>query len=77
MLSYIILLNCVLLNGQSQINRKVVDAATGENMSFVSIYVPTNNSKSTISNINGDFSVNGLVDADTVIFSYVGYETRT
>jgi hypothetical protein len=70
-------LNCPLLGTQNRVKWKVVDAVTNENMPYVSISVLTNTFKSTISNTNGEFSIDNLVDTDTIVFSYLGYELQS
>ncbi|MDR1203535.1 MAG: carboxypeptidase-like regulatory domain-containing protein, partial [Tannerellaceae bacterium] len=77
LLSSVLFLNCTLLCAQSIARWKVIDIATNENMPYVSISVLTNIYKSTISNTNGEFSIDNLIDTDTVLFSYVGYESRS
>jgi hypothetical protein len=65
-----------LLGAQNPVKWKVVDVVTNENMPYVSISVSTNTFKSTISNTNGEFSINNLADTDTIVFSHVGYELQ-
>lgn len=79
-----ILLFCVCIVSLFQANAqhfeyygKVTDSLSGEEISFVSVYVPTHNSLSTITNINGDFYLKGLQPQDSIIISHVGYETQT
>ncbi|MDR1913543.1 MAG: carboxypeptidase-like regulatory domain-containing protein [Clostridiales bacterium] len=71
------ILKCIPVEGQNKINGRVVDANTSESLPFVSVYIPTNNNKSTITNINGDFTVNDISENDTIHFSYIGYEVRS
>lgn len=53
---------------------KVLDATSGEPIPFANIYITPDHTKSTITNLNGEFSLNDLNDQDSIRISYVGYE---
>lgn len=71
-----ILFSNIIVHGQVM-KGKVIDSSTQEPIPFVTIYTTPDISRSTTTNINGEFSLNEIMSQDSVRISYVGYETQT
>lgn len=75
----VIVLLISFINSYTQtfrITGKVVDASNGNSLSLVSIYIKASN-VGTLSNDDGDFSLDSLNSDQTITFSYIGYQTQT
>ena len=80
LISLVLLL--ILLCGHSaycqiSVTGKIIDAETHEPLPYVSIVVADKEAEGTISNINGEFTLNTLKPEETINFSFVGYKTKT
>lgn len=71
-LTLLLLTACAVSHAQEHIVARVVDAHTGKSLPFASVYVSGSNS--TITNVEGDFSID-VAPTDTIRFTYVGYKT--
>lgn len=71
-----IFFSCNIIHGQI-LKGKIIDSSTLEPIPFATIYVTPDISKSTTTNINGEFSLNEILSQDSIRVSYVGYETQT
>ena len=63
---------CMSATAQTKVRGTVTDGETGEPLPFVSI-VFKGTSVGTISDVDGNFFIQGHVDADTLEFSMMGY----
>ncbi len=70
------LLICITVHSQVA-KGKVIDDTNGEPIPFATIYATPDISKSTTTNINGEFSLEEVMSQDSIRISYVGYETQT
>ncbi len=61
--------------GQYQINGKVIDAETNENLAFANITFNNNRNRGVIRDIDGKFSFESNKPIKSVRISYLGYET--
>lgn len=61
---------------QQEIQGTVVDAQSGETLPGVNIRVQGSDTRGTVSDIDGNFSITLQADEDVLLFSYVGYTTR-
>ncbi len=68
----------ICISAYSQVAKgKVVDDTNGEPIPFATIYATPDISKSTTTNVNGEFSLEEVMSQDSIRISYVGYETQT
>ena len=79
-MKYIFTITLLLLTtlntiAQTKVRGTVTDAETGETLPFVNI-VFANTTVGTISDLEGNFFIQGHVNSDTLEFSMVGYETH-
>ena len=58
-----------------QIKGTIKDYNTGEELIGVTCFLKENPSKGTISGLNGSFVIDGFVNSDTLVCSYLGYKT--
>lgn len=69
-------LSSTVLQAQIRISGKVTDAATGEALPFVSIYIK-NSTLGTSSDLNGAFNIRLSTAPDSLTASFVGYTSKT
>ncbi|GHU91476.1 hypothetical protein FACS1894155_11170 [Bacteroidia bacterium] len=74
---YFALLSSFVVNAQENrhITGFVYDKVTGETLISASVYYD-NSSNGTITNREGEFIIEKIPDADSLVFSYVGYATK-
>lgn len=74
---YLFILMCspTVLLSQSAIHSKVIDKESKESIAFCNVYNQSLKTGS-ISNIDGDFKISVSSNSDTLVFSYVGYQSR-
>ncbi len=71
-----ILLNCSLMLGQNLVvDGIVVDATTKKSLAFVNVVIPHQN-KGTNTDIDGKYSLNTTDPIDSILFSYLGYDSK-
>lgn len=80
-LSLLVILSAGILNSetalaQQEVQGTVVDAQSGETLPGVNIRVQGNDSRGTVSDIDGNFSITLQPEENVLIFSYVGYTTQ-
>ncbi len=61
--------------GQTIIEGKVTDAETGDPIPFASVYF-LNTSKGVPTDFDGFYKIEGDAETDTLVVSYIGYETK-
>jgi len=70
----------IFINGLAQqqftINGSITDAATGESLPGVNVYLKSNPQKGVVSNYYGYYALRLPAGNYTLIFSYLGYETK-
>ncbi len=73
-ISILILLFPFVATAQTVTKGRVSDASTSEALIGANIYVKSDWQKGASTDVNGEFSIKGLVTGDTLVISYIGYD---
>ncbi len=72
----ILLFFAYMLDAQSAVKGRVIDAKTKEPLAFVNIKINDNPHLGVVTDIDGNFNYKSNINIQTLTFSYVGYEKK-
>jgi len=75
--SLFILLNAISVAQTTEVFGKVTDAATKEPLSYVNVRLYGGVPRATITDPRGEFRLRSTEKVDSIVFSYIGYRTRS